>query len=148
MDNPDQRLIFAVLTEIGIINQLSRALVESRLPAGLSQTHFGLLNHLSHRPDGETPQQLAHAFQQPKTTMTHMLKVLAKNGFITLAPNANDGRSKLAQITPTGRALLPKVIGEMAPEIAEFVKTLGPETFDDLLPKLQKIRATLDAARD
>ena len=44
-----------VLNEIGIISQLSRAKLESRLNDGLTQHHFGALNHLVRLGDGRTP---------------------------------------------------------------------------------------------
>ena len=78
MDDKATRTVFRFFTEVGIIHQLGRALIEARLPPDLTATHFGLVGHLSRRPEGETPLQLARAFQLPKTTMTHMLKVLQR----------------------------------------------------------------------
>lgn len=57
---------FAVFTETGIIAQLISTLLESRLPKGMVAAQFGVLNHLTSRPDGQTPLQLARAFQVPK----------------------------------------------------------------------------------
>ncbi len=53
-----------VLNEIGIISQLSRAKLESRLNDGLTQHHFGALNHLVRLGDGRTPLEMARASQQ------------------------------------------------------------------------------------
>lgn len=39
-------LFFAFFTEVGILAQLSRALLESRLPDGVSVAHYSVLNHL------------------------------------------------------------------------------------------------------
>ena len=80
-------IYFELFIEIGIIQQLSRALLDSRLPEGFLQSHFSVLNHLLQGRDGSTPLQIAKAFQVPKTTMTHTLSGLQKHGLITIQPN-------------------------------------------------------------
>ena len=65
MDDTATQTVFRFFTEVGIIHQLGRALIEARLPPDLTATHFGLVGHLSRRPEGETPLQLARAFQLP-----------------------------------------------------------------------------------
>ncbi|MDX1269989.1 MAG: hypothetical protein R3311_21665, partial [Oceanisphaera sp.] len=50
----DGRLMFDLLNEVGIIAQLSRALLESRLGDGLTIHHFSALNHLVRLGDGRT----------------------------------------------------------------------------------------------
>ncbi len=146
---PDQgQALFQFFTEVGIIHQLSSKLLESHLPHGLTNTHFGILSHLSRRPIGETPLQLAIAFQQPKTTMTHMLKVLDKHNLITVGPNPSDGRSKTVTATDAAHILLAHTRAAMAPEMASFVSQIDPNTIANLVPELTKIREVLDANRD
>ena len=105
MDKDALGYYFALFNEIGIIQQLSRAVMEAELPEGLMQSHFGVLNHLIRVKDGQTPLKLANAFQVPKTTMTHTLMGLEKHGLIEMRPNPKDGRSKCVWITEAGVSL-------------------------------------------
>ena len=70
MDDDSTHNVFRFFTEVGIIAQFSARLIEKNLPERITHLHFGLLGDMSRRPDGETPQQLAYAFQVPKTSMT------------------------------------------------------------------------------
>jgi hypothetical protein len=67
-------LYFRLFNEIGIIEQLSRARFEARLPQGVTVPHFSVLNHLIRVEDGRTPLELATAFQVPKTTSATRLR--------------------------------------------------------------------------
>jgi hypothetical protein len=69
MRDADLPLYFRLFNEIGIIEQLSRARFEARLPQGAPCPHFSVLNHLMRVEDGRTPLELARAFQVPKTTL-------------------------------------------------------------------------------
>ena len=62
MQEQDRALLFGAFTEIGIIDQLARALLEARLPKGLLSSHFIVLNHLMRVADGRTMVELARAF--------------------------------------------------------------------------------------
>jgi len=148
LDSKTLGLYFSLFNEIGIIEQLSRALFEARLPEGFLVSHFAVLNHLIRVEDGRTPLQLARAFQVPKTTMTHTLSVLEKHGLIAMRPNPGDGRSKCVWLTTRGRAFRDDAIAALAPDIAVFADSCPPDRIADLVPRLSEIRAILDAARD
>ena len=140
-------LYFRLFNEIGIIGQLSRTLFEARLPDGLLTAHFSVVNHMVRLGDGQTPLALARAFQVPKTTMTHMLSVLERNGFISMTPNPDDGRSKCVFLTPAGRAFREDAIQGLAPDLAAMAGGIPPETVEALLPGLEDVRRYLDAHR-
>jgi DNA-binding MarR family transcriptional regulator len=148
MDNKTTGLYFSFFNEIGIIEQLSRALFESKLPSGFLVSHFSVLNHLIRVQDGPTPLRLANAFQVPKTTMTHTLAVLEKHGLIEMRPNPGDGRSKCVWLTQAGRAFRDDAIADMAPEMAVLAESFPPEFIEQIVPKLAEIRVFLDAHRD
>ena len=57
---------FQLFNEIGIISQLSRNILEARLPPGFVQTQFSVLTHLVRVGDGHTPVAIARAFQLPR----------------------------------------------------------------------------------
>ena len=82
MPKPEQTIptIFRFFNEVGIINQLSSRLFETRLPDGFLVSHFTVLNHLprlGHRP---TPMDIPTALQVPTTPLTHPLSSPRKTG--------------------------------------------------------------------
>jgi DNA-binding MarR family transcriptional regulator len=139
---------FELFNEIGILEQLSRARFEARLPKGVLVSHFSVLNHLVRVADGRTPLELATAFQVPKTTLSHTLGLLEKRGWIEMRPNPEDKRSKRVWITDAGRAFRAEAIGALAPDIAEIAAAFDPADVEILLPRLQALRRHMDAARD
>jgi DNA-binding MarR family transcriptional regulator len=141
-------LYFTLFNEIGIIGQLSRTLLEARLPEGLLAPHFTVLNHLIRMGDGRTPLDLARAFQVPKTSLTHTLAGLERRGLVALRPNPGDGRSKQVWITAEGRALRDSVIAAMEPAIAAIAPGFPPDRVEAILPALTALRRILDAQRD
>jgi len=148
MDDDSTHNVFRFFTEVGIIAQFSARLIEKNLPERITHLHFGLLGDMSRRPDGETPQQLAYAFQVPKTSMTHMIRVLEAEGYIEIVPNPEDARSKLAKITSKGGKLLMQAYAKSAQDAATMDPPLLIDQIEQCLEPLAQIRAQLDAARD
>jgi len=141
------RLYFRFFTEIGIISHLSAAVLESRLPRGLLAAHFRVLNHLVRVRDGRSPLDMATAFQIPKTTMTHHVKVLEGFGYVTQRPNPEDGRYKQVWLTPKGRALCDDTIDGLADIIADWSQVFDPTEVADMVQRLERVRIYLDASR-
>ncbi|MFM8700005.1 MAG: MarR family winged helix-turn-helix transcriptional regulator [Hyphomicrobiales bacterium] len=139
---------FRLFNEIGIIGQLSRALLEARLPPGFVSAQFFVLNHLVRIGDGRTPIAIAHAFQVPKTSMTHSLAVLERAGLIEIRKNPKDGRSKMVYITDTGRKFRQDVIDLLDPAISRIAAAFPPDKVARLLPDLEALRTLLDTNRD
>ena len=148
MAQSDPRLLFEVFKEIGIIEQLSRAQLEARLPDGLIAPHFAVLNHLINRGDGAVPIDMARAFQVPKTSMTHTLKGLATGGYVELRANPKDGRSKTVWLTDKGRKLREDTIAQLAPGFGQMMQDLDVGQILEMLPTLVELREYMDAARD
>lgn len=140
--------VFRFFNEVGIINQLSSASFNRRLPEGLHVSHFSILNHLCRLGDGKTPLELASAFQVSKSTMTHSLGVLIKRDFIDLKPHETDGRSKLVFLTPEGREFRDHAIQLLAPTILALSEKLDIEQITKVLPALEKVRKVLDENRN
>lgn len=139
---------FRLFNEIGIIGQLSRALLEARLPPGFVLAQFSVLNHLARLGDGRTPLAIAQAFQVPKNSMTHSLTVLEREGLIEIRKNPQDGRSKLVYMTEAGHNFRAEAIKALAPDIARIAAAFPPESVARLLPELETLRKFLDADRD
>ena len=144
----DQQNVSLFFTEVGIIQQLISTRLEALLPGRMSATQFGILGHLCRRSAGETPLQLSNAFQVPKTSMTHMLGVLQKLELVSIEPNPEDGRSKVARATEQGQIFLQTRMAQMGGELAPVMKALSAKPFTDALPHLQSIREALDKERD
>ena len=148
MTQPDGALFFGTFTEIGIIDQLARALLETQMPKGLIRPHFAVLNHLVRLEDGRTPVELARAFQVPKTTMTHTLAGLVKHRMVDIRPNPNDRRSKCVWLTGAGREFREDLITRLAKENAGLVAGFNPDKLRTILPILAELRAYLDHHRN
>ena len=148
MPDSDMSDYFRLFNEIGIIGQLSRTLLEARLPPGFVAAQFSVLNHLVRLGDGRTPLAIAQAFQVPKNSMTHSLAVLEREGLIEMRPNPQDGRSKLVFITEAGRQFRQATIDALAPDLARIATAFPPDRLTRLLPDLEALRKFLDADRD
>ncbi|MFP1632709.1 MarR family winged helix-turn-helix transcriptional regulator [Zhengella sp. ZM62] len=139
--------LFRLFNEVGIINQLASAILQSRLPKDVLVSHFAVLNHLARVRDGATPLELSQAFQVPKTTMTHTLSGLKKRNWVEERPNPRDARSKQVWLTPSGRMFRDRVIASVAPDISKIEQDL-PGLAEAALPGLTRLRQYLDNARD
>jgi DNA-binding MarR family transcriptional regulator len=139
---------FALFNEIGILAQLSGAMLEARLPRGFVVGQFAVLNHLVRVKDGRTPLDLARAFQVPKTTMTHSLAMLERHALIRSAPNAKDGRSKCVFITPQGRAFRETAIHALLGDMRRLEAEMPQAQLADIVPRLAALRAVMDRMRD
>lgn len=148
MDKPDLGLYFVFFNEIGIIEQLSRSLLEAKLPQGFLISHFSVLNHLIRVKDGQTPLVIARAFQVPKTTMTHTLSVLERHRLIDIRPNPKDKRSKCVFITASGRAFREQAIADIAPDLEAVRGQFPQHKMSKIVPLLADIRQFLDDYRN
>lgn len=145
-DKPDP--YFALIYEVGIINQIGTAFLEARLPSGLLVSHFGVVSHLIRVGDGATPLELARAFQVAKTTMTHTLAGLEKHGFVEMRPNPDDKRSKQVWLTPAGRQFRDDALMKMAPLFGALNGQFSSKRVGKMLPELSEFRAVIDRLRN
>ncbi|MGH1423839.1 MAG: MarR family winged helix-turn-helix transcriptional regulator [Pseudooceanicola sp.] len=146
-DTTNTRLTMAILTEAGILAQLSRAWIEAASPDGLSMPQFTVLLHLSRMGVKQTPLQLAHAFQLPKTTVTHTVATLEKKGFITLEPNPEDGRSKLVVLTTSGANAMQGTMETVGGVVAGLVGDLNSDDLGQTLDQISQLRERFDRNR-
>ena len=143
----DLDAVFTYFNEIGIIAQLSGALLQSVLPDGVHQSHFAIVNHLSRMGDGREPARIAAAMQVTKATMTHSLKVLEGHGFIAIEPNPKDARGKLVFLTDKGRAFRDEAMRRVVEKFTPLVTGDIAETMARALPDLVVMRKHLDDNR-
>jgi DNA-binding MarR family transcriptional regulator len=139
---------FAFIYEIGIINQIGTAFLETRLPSGLLVSHFGVVSHLIRVRDGATPLDLARAFQVPKPSMTHTLAGLEKHGLVEMRPNPADKRSKQVWLTTAGKKFRDDALLKMLPLFSVLGEQFPPNRVAELLPSLTEFRTLFDRLRN
>lgn len=146
-EKSDDPVMFRFFNEIGIIEQLVRARLESTLPGEMKMSHFALLNHLVRLGGKWSPARLAAAFQVTKPAITNTMNRLEARGLIRVEADPADGRGKLVSLTPAGRRLREQCISNIEPFLTELQHNFGIESFDDALPFLQRLRRHLDQNR-
>ncbi|NKC34087.1 MarR family winged helix-turn-helix transcriptional regulator [Falsiroseomonas selenitidurans] len=148
MTEPADPPIFALLTEIGIIEHLARNRAERALPEGLRLSHFVVLNHLVRLGDGRSLARIARAVQVERPAMTNTIQKLEARGLVRGAPDPRDGRGKLVFLTEAGRAMRARAVATMESAIAPVPHGLSAPEIEALLAPLRRLRSALDRARD
>lgn len=136
-----------VLTEIGIIGQLSSAALERSLPDGMSRAQFGVLSHFMRRGGAESPARLAAAFQVTKGAMTNTLQRLEAQGFVRIDEDARDGRRKLVSLTPAGARAYEAGIAAVRPQMDGLRGAFTEAEFEAAVPFLRALRIWFDENR-
>ena len=144
----DPQTLFRFLNEVGIVAQLSGNLFEKVMPQGMTLAQFVVLNHLTRLGDGRTPLSIAQAMQVTKGAMTNTLGHLEGKGFITIAPDLYDRRSKRISLTQQGRAARDAAIDSVGPELAGIAGEIALADIAAALPVLESLRKVLDARRN
>ncbi len=139
--------LFLFFTEIGIIEQLTRARLESVLPDNMKMSHFALLNHLARLGGKWSPARLAAALQVTRAAITNTLNRLEARGLVEIETDPDDGRAKLVSLTAAGKFRRDACIDNIKPLLVELEDKFGREFFVDALPRLQELRIYLDQHR-
>ncbi len=140
-------LAFRIFNEIGIISQLSGAIMARVLPHGLSMAQFGVLNNFVRLGGERTPAGLAEAFQVTRGAMTNTLARLEAQGFIAVRADPEDGRGKIVEITDAGRAAREEALALLMVEASKLEDKIDWASLEDMLPKLEGLRKILDETR-
>jgi DNA-binding MarR family transcriptional regulator len=74
-------------------------------PTGLTSGQFSLLMSLN-RPEPPKLGSVAALLAMDRTTLTANLKPLERRGFVGIEADPSDGRARLLQLLPAGRAVL------------------------------------------
>jgi DNA-binding MarR family transcriptional regulator len=140
-------LAFRIMNEIGIIDQLGTTLFERAMPYDLTLPQFVVLNHLIRMGTNRSPVELASAIQVTKATMTSTLQRLESKGFISSAPDLQDGRSKRITITQSGREARDQCIKAIESDLVAMEAEIGVAQMQAALPFLIALRTFLDRRR-
>lgn len=145
----DLRVAFQALSEIAIIGHLADTALSQVLPEELSVASFGVLNHFARLGvEGESPSQLARAFQVTKGAMTYTLQQLEALKYVKIDADPADARGKIVRVTKAGERAREAAIERINPGMTALVEAVGAETFAAALPFLVRVRKVLDAGRD
>jgi DNA-binding MarR family transcriptional regulator len=143
------RISFQVMSEIAIIGHLADTALAKLLPPELSVASFGVLNHFVRlNVEGESPGQLARAFQVTKGAMTYTLQQLESHGYVSIEADPGDARAKIVRMTKKGRRARDAAAALVNPGMQAMIDLIGADEFARALPFLTKVRQVLDAARD
>jgi DNA-binding MarR family transcriptional regulator len=133
MTDEKNALAVTLFSEILTADQLLRNRLSRVLPKGMEISHFSVLNHLVFVGDERSPAQLANTFHVTRGAMTNTLAKLEWAGYIHIRPDWDDARRKMVAISPAGRPLINRVVGE-----------LGLERVRSTLPVLRDLRLQLE----
>src|SRR6202011_5375150 len=87
--------------------RVTRLYDDALAPTGLGVNQYSILARLG-RVGPSTIQDLARLLVMDRSTLGHLLRPLAKRGLVRLRVSDQDGRSRVAALTPAGRALVAK----------------------------------------
>jgi DNA-binding MarR family transcriptional regulator len=143
------RISFQVMSEIAIIGHLADTALAKVLPPDLSVAGFGVLNHFVRlNVEGESPAQLARAFQVTKGAMTYTLQQLERLGYVSIEADPADARAKIVRVTKRGRKARDDGAARVNPGMKALINEIGADQFAKALPFLIRLREVLDATRD
>ena len=89
---------------------LARRFDDALRPFGLTSGQFSLLMSLN-RPDAPTISDVAHLLAMDRTTLTANLKPLERRGWMEIAVDEKDRRTRRLRITDAGRKTLSSAVG-------------------------------------
>jgi MarR family transcriptional regulator for hemolysin len=139
---------FAVMTEIGIINQLAQNMFQARMPDDMTVAQFTVLNHLLRLDVEQTISELASAIQVTQPTMSSTVRKLEDKGLVTLEHDPDDRRTRRVRVTEAGIRMRKTATDQLAPMIRQVRADMPITVWQNILPELSRIRKYLDETRD
>jgi DNA-binding MarR family transcriptional regulator len=139
----DDNLLFSVwLVSRSTGDLLDRALA----PAGLSADEFGIYSVLAATP-AITPTELARWMAARATTVSSHVRRMEERGHLERQRNAEDGRSHVLRLTPSGRSAHARASSLFGPALDLVRQHLGGQQ-DEVHAALLRLRSALDGARE
>ncbi|MFI6761499.1 MarR family winged helix-turn-helix transcriptional regulator [Micromonospora sp. NPDC050417] len=141
LDEREQRAWRSFITmQMELHNRLGRQLLAD---AGLSETDYAVLVHLSEAPEGRLRIfQLRGHLEWEKTRLTHHLGRMARRGLVEREPCLTDPRGAFIRITEAGREAIISAAPKHVANVRRWViDVLTPEQLDVLAEISDKVRA-------
>ena len=117
---------------------VARRFDEVLRPVGLTNGQFSLLMSLN-RPEPPLMRDVASLLAMDRTTLTAMLKPLARRGLLEVSEDEKDRRGRRLKLLPAGRALLAEALPlwmETEAAVEAMLSSDAPETLRDDLRAL------------
>lgn len=114
---------------------VARRFDDALRPAGLTNGQFSLLMSLN-RPEPPLMRDVASLLAMDRTTLTAMLKPLARRGLLAIAEDKDDRRGRRLHLLPEGRELLIKALPlwtEAEKNVESEILQSDPATFRETL---------------
>jgi DNA-binding MarR family transcriptional regulator len=121
---------------------VTRLYDDALAPTGLGVNQFSILARLGH-VGPSTIQDLARLLVMDRSTLGHLLRPLEKRGLTRLRVSEEDGRGRVAALTPAGRAAVARGRPLWARAQRRFASAFGEKGAVDLRTVLKKV-ATAD----
>jgi DNA-binding MarR family transcriptional regulator len=110
---------------------------ETLRPTGLRVTQLAVLRTLK-RMGPLSVTRLAAEASLDRSTMGRNLDPLERMGFVTISVAKNDGRERLATLTPEGSAALEHATPYWQAAQSEIARRISPSTVDYLTRQMQR----------
>lgn len=123
---------------------VTRIYADEMAPFGLQRSQFGVLTMLALSGEA-TLQDVADRLDMDKTTVSRTIKPLLVRGLVATRPNANDGRSKLMNLTEAGTALYEEAVVGWRRAQRRVVGAFGETRWRALFGELEALRETVQA---
>lgn len=108
---------------------------------GLSQGRFAVLMVLINAGGPMTPANLADAVSVKRATMTGLVDVLKKGGWVETRRNPDDGRSLVIQLTSKGIARIKDLMPDHLDRMSRALAILTDQEQQDFIDLMQKVSA-------
>jgi DNA-binding MarR family transcriptional regulator len=118
--------------------RVTRLYDDALAPMGLGVNQYSILARLG-RVGPSRIQDLARLLVMDRSTLGHLLRPLEKRGLVRLKVSEQDGRSRVAALTPAGRAALAKGHPLWAQAQRRFASVFGEKSALDLRAILKKV---------
>jgi DNA-binding MarR family transcriptional regulator len=139
----------AAVTTIMRVQQILLAQLDGLLrPHELTFARYEALVLLSFSRDGALPMRvIGQRLMVHPTSVTNIIDRLERQGFVVRRPNPRDGRGTLAEITPTGLAVMRRATADLM--AAEFgMGDYGPGQLEEVFALLRGLRVTAGDFKD
>lgn len=104
-DMPSSDVVCNCLAVRQAARQLTQMYDDALAGTGLRVTQFSILMALSH-VEPATMQELAEVLVLDRTTLTHNLKPLERDGLVSVGVKKEDMRARVLELTPRGKETL------------------------------------------
>ncbi|MDF1734373.1 MAG: MarR family transcriptional regulator [Minwuia sp.] len=144
-----ERLLWELLTSVGICAQLLTTRATEVLGAELPPPQFTMLNHFVRVPPPvKTVGDIARAFQSPQPGITKTAQKLIAKGFLAAQDDPEDGRRKLLSVTDAGRAAHMAALVRLRPDADLIFGGWSDGDLENLKEPLFRLKYWLDNNRD